>query len=239
MVNVLIADDNISYATNLMNYINMHNSNIRVCNISKNGKETLDVLNSYDNIDVVLLDFKMPIYNADELLCRINNKRKYLKSFIIITGEFELARKINDNNMVYSIVSKLTSIPLIMSKINELIISKENENKEKETKKKIVNELLYLGYDISHKGTLYLIDTINYIQSNPNKYLDNLRKDVYPIVASRNNESVHNIKCYINRETSEMYFKCESRKIQKYFSYAEDTKPNVKTVINTVINKIA
>lgn len=239
MVNVLIADDNISYATNLMNYINMHNSNIRVCNISKNGKETLDVLNSYDNIDVVLLDFKMPIYNADELLCRINNKRKYLKSFIIITGEFELARNINDNNMVYSIVSKLTSIPLIMSKINELIISKENENKEKEMKKKIVNELLYLGYDISHKGTLYLIDTINYIQSNPDKYLDNLKKDVYPIVASHNSESVHNIKCYINRETSEMYLKSESLKIQKYFSYAEDTKPNVKTVINTIINKIA
>lgn len=137
MVNIVIADDNMDYATNLMNYINMHNNNIRVCNISRNGKETLDVLNSYDNIDVVLLDFKMPIYNADELLCRITNKSKYSKSFIIITGELKLARKLYDNDMVYSVVSKLTSTPLIMSKINELIVSKENKNKEKEVKKKL------------------------------------------------------------------------------------------------------
>ena len=131
MVNIVIADDNINYATSLMNYINMHNSNIRVCNISRDGKETLDILNSFDNIDVVLLDFKMPIYNADQLLCKINNKNKYSKSFIIISGEFELAKKLYDNGMVYSVISKLTSIPLIMSKINELIVSKENENEKK------------------------------------------------------------------------------------------------------------
>lgn len=239
MVNIVIADDNIDYATSLMNYINMHNNNIRVCNISRDGKETLKVLNSYNNIDAVLLDYKMPIYNADQLLCRINNKNKYSKSFIIISGEFEMARKLYDNDMVYSVVNKLTSNPLIMSKINELIVSKENENKEKEVHRKIVNELLYLGYDISHKGTLYLIDAINYIQSNPNKYLDNLKKEVYPIIASHSNESVHNIKCYIHRETNEMYVRCESKKLQKYFAYDEDMKPNVKTVINTIINKIA
>lgn len=84
-----------------------------------------------------------------------------------------------------------------------------------------------------------MIDAINYIQSNPNKYLDNLKKDVYPIIASHSNESVHNIKCYIHRETNEMYVRCESKKLQKYFAYDEDMKPNVKTVINTIINKIA
>lgn len=108
MVNVLIADDNINYATSLMNYINMHNDNIRVCNIFRNGKEALNILNSNDNIDAVLLDFKMPIYNADQLLRRINNKEKYLKSFIIISGEFELAKKLYNNDMVYSIINKIT-----------------------------------------------------------------------------------------------------------------------------------
>ena len=37
MVNVLIADDNIDYAINLMNYINKQNNNARVCNVSKTG----------------------------------------------------------------------------------------------------------------------------------------------------------------------------------------------------------
>ena len=44
MINVLIADDNINYAIALMNYINEQNRNIRVCNITKDGEETLNVL---------------------------------------------------------------------------------------------------------------------------------------------------------------------------------------------------
>lgn len=45
MFNILIADDNINYAISLMNYINQTNKNIKVCNISKDGKETLETLN--------------------------------------------------------------------------------------------------------------------------------------------------------------------------------------------------
>lgn len=61
MVNVLIADDNIIFATNLMNYINEKNENIRVCAITQNGQETIEMLNNKDNIDVILLDLKLPI----------------------------------------------------------------------------------------------------------------------------------------------------------------------------------
>ena len=39
MINVLIADDNVDYAINLMNYINNKNENIKVFNIAKNGKK--------------------------------------------------------------------------------------------------------------------------------------------------------------------------------------------------------
>lgn len=239
MCTILIADDNIYFATNLMNFINKNNNNVRVCNISCDGKSTLEILNTYDNIDVALLDFKMPIYNADEILQKIHNKDRYLKSFIIISGEFESAKKLYNNEMVFDIINKLSNASTIMSKINELIISKENESTKKNIKKKIINELLYLGYDISHKGTNYLIEVINYIQNNPNKCLDNLKADVYPVIAAYHNESIHNIKCYINRETTEMYLKCDSFKLQNYFAYAEDTKPNVKTIINTIINKIS
>ena len=86
---------------------------------------------------------------------------------------------------------------------------------------------------------MYLIDTINYIKSNPNKLLDNLSKSVYPVVAKNYKESIHNIKCRINYETKEMYLSCEMQRLQDYFNYLIDTKPNVKTVINTVINKLA
>lgn len=45
MVNVLIADNNINYVKNLMNYINEGNEKIRVTKIAEDGMETLKILN--------------------------------------------------------------------------------------------------------------------------------------------------------------------------------------------------
>lgn len=53
MLNVLIADDNTDYAINLMNYINEDNNIVRVCNIAKDGKKTIDILNNENNIDII------------------------------------------------------------------------------------------------------------------------------------------------------------------------------------------
>ena len=63
MVNILIADDNIYFAKILMDLIN--SDNVKVCNIAINGKETLDILQSNNNIDLILLDSKMPIYSRE------------------------------------------------------------------------------------------------------------------------------------------------------------------------------
>lgn len=89
MVNVLIADDNVDYAVNLMNYINERNENIKVCNIAKDGSEALKILNVKNDIDVILLDYKMPVYDGEQVLEKIVDKNKYYNSFIIISGEIE------------------------------------------------------------------------------------------------------------------------------------------------------
>lgn len=103
---------------------------------------------------------------------------------------------------------------------------------------KIIQEIIYLGYDFSYTGTQYLIQTIEYIVSNPDKYLKNLEKYVYSELAKNNNTSIHNIKCNINRANNMMYVSCEVDKLKKYFGFSSDVKPKVKTVINTIINKI-
>ncbi len=63
MVNVLIADDNIYYAKLLMDLIN--DEEVRVCNIAITGKEALNIIQKSNNIDVILLNLKMPIYNRN------------------------------------------------------------------------------------------------------------------------------------------------------------------------------
>lgn len=122
--------------------------------------------------------------------------------------------------------------------INKLIEYKEEVKRNDNIKNKIIKELVFLGYDLSHKGTKYLVDSIQYIILNPNQYNDNLEKDVYPVIAKRYNNSAKNIKANIIRANDVMYSECELERLKKYFKFDKDTKPKVKTVIYTVMNNI-
>lgn len=239
MINVLIADDNVDYAINLMNYINEKNENIRVCNIAKDGKEALEILNNKNCIDVILLDYKMPIYNGEQVLSKIKDKERYEDSCIIISGEIESVISMIGNKMIHSVMYKTMSMNEIVRAINKVFKYKESIKETELLKNKIIEELLYLGYDISHKGTQYLIKTIDYIAANPNKHVENLERNIYPKIANIYNDSVHNVKCRINNATTIMYCNCEIEKLKNYFHFDIDAKPKVKTIINTVIRKIA
>ena len=59
MLNVLIVDDNLNYATNLMNFINKKNDKIKVCGIVDNGEDAIKELNNDCRIDTIILDLKM------------------------------------------------------------------------------------------------------------------------------------------------------------------------------------
>ena len=238
MLNILIADNNIEYAINLMNYINEDNNIIRVCNIAKDGQKTIDILNDENNIDIIILDYQMPIYNGEEILEKIENKDKYVDSFIVISGEIERVIKMRQCNLVHSILLKTSSMEDIKNKIWQLVEYKEFIRKNEIIDKKILNEILYLGYDISHKGTQYLIDAILLIYESGEYDIFNLKEDVYPIVAKKYNKTLHNIKCDINKANDCMYKVCKKERVRKYFKFFDDTKPTVKNVIYTILNKI-
>ncbi len=128
MINILIADDNLYYATNLMNYLNLYD-NIKVCSIAKNGKETVNILNNSDIIDIILLDYKMPIYTGTQVLEKIANKEKYSNSCIFISGELDTVGNLCENDIVYDVLFKSIDMQKILLKINELVIYKDRTKK--------------------------------------------------------------------------------------------------------------
>ena len=176
MVNVLIVDDNLHYAMSLMNFINKENTNIRVSHISADGNDAINIINNDNNINVILLDLELPKLNGNIVLEKIKNKNRYYKSIIVISGNFDLIRKIKDTNMIFSIISKTIDNNTLINKINELIECREKDIK----KQKIIDELLFLGYDFSYKGTRYLVDVIEYIYMNQDKNIDVFRKMCLP-----------------------------------------------------------
>lgn len=242
MLNLLIADDNIDYARNLMHFINSTSDNIRVSDISINGKETLELLNTQNNIDIILLDLNMPFLTGIDIINNLSlqSQNKYKNSIIVVSGESIMMNKLklSENDMIYKLLPKTLTVEQIISQINELILLKQNNLQICEIKSFIMNELLYLDYDISHKGTKYLIDAIDIIFIRGDSLIENLSKYVYPIIAKRYNQSVNNIKCNIIRATEIMYYNCSEKKFLDYFLVSTLHKPNIKTVINIILSKI-
>lgn len=239
MINVLISDYSLDNATTLMNSINMKNENIKICCITKNIKETLEVLNSKNNIDLMLLHLKIPIDDINKILQKIHNKNKYRNSCLIITNKKDETKYLNQNNIIHSILYETTDTDIIINRMNKILEAKKKNIIYKNLRKRLIQELLYLGFNISYKGTQYLLDSIYYIFINQKKEIQSLTNDVYPFIAKKYNQSIHNVKCDINRATELMYVNCRESIINNYFGYYDAKKPNIKTIIFTIINKIS
>lgn len=231
MINVIIAEENMEKAATLINSINRSNKNIRVVNISKKVEEILDVLNRQGDIDVIIFNLETTEFEIEKL----NSIKEYKKIVIIVSDNI---KGIKLKNNIYQVVDKASNIVKLKNIENNLLKCKMIKKKKENVSRRIIEELSYLGYDTSHKGTIYLKECIFYVKIHPEMYFENLRKDLYPIIAGKYEEKIHNLRCYISRETTMMYVKCDNRKLQKYFSIVDDYKPNVKTVINTIANKI-
>ncbi len=241
MLNILIADSDFHYARELMSSINETSNEARICNITMDGKETIEILEKVSNIDIVLLKLKMPIYTANQIINKLSNKQKckYKNSFIIISEKYSIKSKnLLKNDIVYKILPKTLGVCEISSEVNMLVKQKDKSKEVKDVQQKIINELLYLGYEVSHKGTRYLIEVLKIVYVHGEGLTENLNKYVYPTIAKRYHQSINNIKCNIRRATEFMYYNCEEEKLKSYFLYNELYKPNIKTIIHTVLTKI-
>lgn len=112
------------------------------------------------------------------------------------------------------------------------------QSESKRIKNKIIQELTYIGYDISLIGTQYLAEIIFIIYNKSMIETLNLEKNVYPILAKQYNKKTNNIRCNINYATDIMYNRSNTKFLMKYFNFYINIKPSIKQVIYTVLNKI-
>lgn len=211
MLNALLITNNIGFAKELLDEIKSHNLSIKVGGIGTTKFEVFTLLGKPD-FDLVFLDK--------------NLESDYSRS---------LLRSYNNNIIVLSLNEDTTLLsPKHVKSLNRLINNYDVEIR----REKIIKELEFIGYKFKYKGTHYLVDTIMMMFLKQDSMVDSLQSTIYPIIADKYKKSIINIKSSINKATECMYCECDSQKLAQYFHFSLDTKPTVKQVIFTIVNKI-
>lgn len=239
MLNVLIADDNIHYVKNLINFVIGKNSSIKITNIASNGLEVLNILKKNNKIDLILLDLKMPKLDGIETLDRLYkmNLDKY-PDIIIISGENRLMTKIIHHPLVIDYISKSDEMVEIYDRLKNFEKELNYSNIKNDLSKKITTELINIGYNPSHIGTQYLKECILEIYQNP-ELIHNLESYVYKKIACMHDKSFQNIKSNIIKATNFMYVESNIFLLKDYFNFYDNKrKPTPKMVISTILNKL-
>lgn len=206
MVNVLVIEDNFQYSKNLINALS-DNSEVKSCKISTDGKEAINIIKDpKNNIDIILLDLKLPKYNGNQILDYMESNKlvKFKNSVIVISGEIDLILQIRNSPYLFSYINKTSGMEKILQEIEKLITIKEDDKSLIEYK--ICNELETLHYNFSYVGTKYLMETILLLYNTKLWEDIKLEKDIYPIISKKYKKSVNNIKCNIIHATNEMFF---------------------------------
>lgn len=240
MINLLVVEDNLEYSKKLINFLLNNNDMIKLIYMASDGGEALEYLkNEKNKIDIIILDLKIPRINGIEILKKleINKKDKYKNSIIILSGQNDMLAMVRNNKFIYSYINKIDGFKEVLNEINNLIKAKIDD--EDIIEQKILNELKYLKYNDKLIGTKYLLESISILAKNPQLNTDNLRKNVFPIIAIKYKKTIQNIKSNINNATILMNCDCEKEIIMEYFKFTNtsaEAKP--KQVINTILDKI-
>ena len=95
---ILVIDDDNNFL-NAISYI-LKNENYEVI-LSSNAKEALNILNNDKNLQVLLIDLKMPDLSGIGFLKKIINFKRSLQRIVITAHDNELGDKVSKNLKIF------------------------------------------------------------------------------------------------------------------------------------------
>ena len=227
MNKVLIYSNDLSFLKGLNNYIsNIKNLEIQICTSLSLLKENLEKI-SYilviidTNNDMEAINYKylsnLQINNIVLLYDTLDN----IDERVIEDKKFILKERRLEN------VKALLSYDTSDENDSFLVLY---------TKKRILNEIKGLKFEVTNIGVQYLIDCILLIKCNDALY--NLEKEIYPIVAKKYNVTSNKVKWNIYSCINNMSRNNSMERINRYLGFSYNRTPTPKVLIFTIVNKI-
>lgn len=231
MINILIVDKEIKYATKLSNYILYKNPHIRIFTLFNHMNENLDMILN-QKIDLIILDYTF-LEASDSFLHKLKSKSTTL---LVLYPNTNYSPLISSAFLSYPILYTYKSYSF--DKLYNKIFSLSHHTKQY-IRQDIINELTYLGYNLKHLGSNYLLEAIIYIyNSNQDFLLDNLEKNIYSLLATKHKTTISNVKSNILKATNYMYVESDYSILKDYFCFKTDVRPTPKLIICQILNRL-
>lgn len=216
---ILLITNNLNNMIIISNYINLNIDISSSVLLAQNINSANLLISEYD-INLIILDEN--IFNYDFYT-------QYIKliPIILITNSTQF-QNTNYKFETFSTncISNLSTI------INKHITIFNNISKSRSA---ILNQLLNIGFNIKHRGTKYLAESIlifKYYCHTTNM------KNIYSIIAQKYNTSGNNIKSNISKAINYMYYETDFSHLCSYFSLTEDIRPTAKQIILNISEKV-
>ena len=227
MNKVLIYSNDLSFLKGLNNYIsNIKNLEIQICTSLSLLKENLEktsyilvIIDTNNNMEAINYKYlsNLQINNIVLLYDTLDN----IDERVIEDKKFILKERRLEN------VKALLSYDTSDENDSFLVLY---------TKKRILNEIKGLKFEVTNIGVQYLIDCILLIKCNDALY--NLEKDIYPIVAKKYNVTSNKVKWNIYSCINNMSRNNSMERINRYLGFSYNRTPTPKVLIFTIVNKI-
>lgn len=239
MLDILIVESNLRKIKDLINEGLGHDI-CRISSIAIDNIEAIDLINQ-KVFDIIIIDQGIIDKDKNHVLKFINKNqmKQYYKSIVVMYEDLQRQEYSCEYycDYIYNAVKVLSNYDDLINTVDELAI-KKCENRNEILRYKVLQELKYLGYNLSYTGTKYILDIIMIMFENSDAFNTNIRKNIYPILSEKYNKTENAIKANINKATELMYFECEEDKLKEYCGTAMEDKPRPKLVMNAILAKI-
>lgn len=120
MINILLVEEDKNYSINILNCINLKNTNVKISAIVTNIKDILPIL-TQNNIDIILVDINKSNYK-DFIMIDYNCNHLMI---LLVENNF-ITEELTNNACVLGIIQKSDDFNNINYQINNLIVEKQS-----------------------------------------------------------------------------------------------------------------
>lgn len=214
---ILIITDELKTTTLISNYINLNIKNI-----------TILIANDISSAKLILNEYTINLILCESHIFNLEFYKENIAPIPIILLNVLYNKYFSENFKTISL-DNLSLLSYYLHSYMSLSNTMEN------TKRLIFKKLMQLGFNIKHKGTKYIAESI-LILKNHDKISS--IQDIYSIVAREHHTTSNNVKSNILKSINYMYCETDFSIIKDFFSLMEDSKPTPKQIIFTILKNV-